>query len=135
MRKTSPPEGDDPIQVIQTVAHNAVRKAAQPKPAPKGPPPRKVPIRTCVACRTERQKRDLVRIVRTTEGEVTLDATGRMNGRGAYLCPNPECLKLAVKRRALDRSLGGSPSPESIAALEAEMAALEPASEGEMPPG
>ena len=127
MRKTSPPEGEDPVQALQSVAHSAVQKAVQPKPAPKGPLPRKVPMRTCVACRTERQKRDLVRVVRTTEGEIVLDATGRRNGRGAYLCPNAECLRLAVKRRALDRSLGGSPSPESIAALEAEMAALGPA--------
>jgi predicted RNA-binding protein YlxR (DUF448 family) len=126
MRKTLPPDAGDPVQAVRSVARSAVQKAARPKPAPKGPLPRKVPIRTCVACRTERQKRDLVRVVRTTAGEVALDATGRTNGRGAYLCPNPECLKLALKRRALDRALGGGPSVESIAALEAEMAALTP---------
>lgn len=120
MRKTSPHEGGAPADP-QEAARNALLKAASPKPVPAGPKPRRLPIRTCVACRTSRPKRDLVRVVRTTEGEVRLDSTGRMNGRGAYLCPKADCLRSAVKRRALGRALGAEPPPESIAALEGEM--------------
>lgn len=59
----------------------------------------------CVGCRTMKEKRQLVRVVRAENGEAALDLTGRMNGRGAYVCPDPECLKRAVKSRALDRAL------------------------------
>ncbi|MBW3624781.1 MAG: YlxR family protein [Armatimonadetes bacterium] len=114
-------------------ARAALERAVQPKPSPSGPKPRKLPIRTCVACRTERPKRDLVRIVRTAEGEVKLDATGRASGRGAYLCPNVECLKTAVKRKALHRALGTEPPPECLAALEVEMAAFKPSLESSGP--
>jgi predicted RNA-binding protein YlxR (DUF448 family) len=58
-----------------------------------------------VACRTERTQRELVRIVRTPAGEMMLDATGRANGRGAYLCADPACWQLAVRRSALERAL------------------------------
>ena len=64
--------------------------------------PKKIPMRMCVACRTMRPKKELVRIVRTPEGEVLADTTGRMNGRGAYVCRDPECLKKAIKIRALE---------------------------------
>ncbi|MBQ2770227.1 MAG: YlxR family protein [Clostridia bacterium] len=67
--------------------------------------PKKIPMRMCVACRTMRPKKELVRIVRTPEGEVLADTTGRMNGRGAYVCRDPECLKKAIKIRALERAL------------------------------
>jgi predicted RNA-binding protein YlxR (DUF448 family) len=66
------------------------------------------PIRTCVACRQEAGKAELVRIVRGPDGAVALDRTGRMPGRGAYLHVDPACLGLARKRRALDRALGVS---------------------------
>jgi predicted RNA-binding protein YlxR (DUF448 family) len=69
-------------------------------------PPRRFPRRTCVACRTERDKRDLVRVVRTTDGDLRLDASGRVNGRGAYLCADASCWALAVKKSALQRALG-----------------------------
>ena len=62
-------------------------------------------MRMCVACREMRPKKELVRIVRAPEGEVRLDRTGRANGRGAYVCGTPECLKKAIKTRALDRAL------------------------------
>lgn len=123
MRKTSPPEPSTASDPLQETARTALQKAAQPKPDPTGPKPKKLPMRTCVACRTERPKRDLVRIVRTPEGEVKLDATGRMSGRGAYLCPKVECLRTAVKRKALNRALGSDPPEESVAVLEAEMTA------------
>ena len=67
--------------------------------------PKKIPMRMCVACRQMRPKKELIRIVRTPEGAVTLDRTGRANGRGAYLCDSIDCLSRAVKTRALDRAL------------------------------
>lgn len=66
---------------------------------------KRVPMRTCVGCRTERGKRELVRVVRTPEGEVVLDATGKRSGRGAYLCPRRECLAAARKSKSLERAL------------------------------
>lgn len=63
------------------------------------------PQRTCIACRQMQDKQQLNRVVRTPEGEILLDDTGRRNGRGAYLCKNPECLKKAFKSRALERAL------------------------------
>lgn len=57
---------------------------------------RKTPIRTCVACRTASDKRNLMRIVRTKEGDVFIDAKGRENGRGAYVCPESTCLEKAL---------------------------------------
>jgi predicted RNA-binding protein YlxR (DUF448 family) len=66
---------------------------------------KKIPQRQCMGCRERREKRQLIRVVRKTDGEVSLDFGGKMNGRGAYLCPNPECLKKAIRSKALDRSL------------------------------
>ena len=66
---------------------------------------KKIPQRQCMGCRERRPKRELIRVVRTPEGSVSLDFSGKMNGRGAYLCPNPECLKKALRSKALDRSL------------------------------
>lgn len=68
-------------------------------------PVKHVPERTCVACRTARPKRHLVRVVRTAEGGVDVDKTGRRNGRGAYLCPAQECWRLAKARKSLDQAL------------------------------
>jgi predicted RNA-binding protein YlxR (DUF448 family) len=59
----------------------------------------------CVACRQVKPKRDLVRLVRTGEAEVRVDASGKLNGRGAYICQDPECWTLAERRRALERAL------------------------------
>lgn len=67
--------------------------------------PRKVPTRTCTACRTASDKRAFVRIVRTPQGHVEVDATGKANGRGAYLCADPDCFEIAAKRRRLDDAL------------------------------
>ena len=67
-----------------------------------------LPTRTCVACRTSRPKRELVRLVRTPEGSVSVDITGKLNGRGAYLCRSDECWTLAERRRALERALSVS---------------------------
>ena len=66
---------------------------------------KKIPQRQCMGCRERKAKRDMIRVVRTTEGSVTLDFGGKLNGRGAYVCPDPECLKKAQRSKALDRSL------------------------------
>ena len=71
-----------------------------------GTPARKVPVRQCLGCREHKPKRELVRIVRSPEGQVSLDRSGKMNGRGAYLCHDPECLRRAVKAKALERAFG-----------------------------
>ena len=66
---------------------------------------KKIPMRQCMGCRERREKRQLIRVVRGTDGNVSLDFSGKLNGRGAYICPNMECLKKAQKSKALDRSL------------------------------
>lgn len=66
---------------------------------------KKIPQRTCLGCRAVKPKKELVRIVRTPEGEVIVDATGKKAGRGAYTCPSPECLEKAFKGSLLDKAL------------------------------
>ena len=66
---------------------------------------RKTPTRTCVACRDSYDKRGFVRVVRTPDGHVLVDASGKANGRGAYLCAKPECFVVARQRRKLDTAL------------------------------
>lgn len=66
---------------------------------------RKVPLRKCVGCQEMFDKKSLIRIVLTPEGEIRFDDTGKQNGRGAYLCNNPACLAQARKRKALERAL------------------------------
>ena len=63
--------------------------------------PRKIPQRMCVGCREKRDKKDLLRVVRTPEGQLVLDATGKKSGRGAYVCRDAQCLKKARKSRAV----------------------------------
>ena len=65
---------------------------------------KKVPVRTCVSCRESKDKRELVRIVRTPEGETIIDLTGKQNGRGAYCCKNKDCFEKLKKNHALDRA-------------------------------
>ena len=66
---------------------------------------KKIPMRQCMGCRERKAKRDMIRVVRTTEGGVCLDFSGKLNGRGAYICPDPQCLQKARKAKSLDRSL------------------------------
>ncbi len=66
---------------------------------------KKIPQRQCVGCRTMKDKKSLLRVVKTPEGDILLDATGKKSGRGAYVCPDSECLKKARKSRALERAL------------------------------
>ena len=65
---------------------------------------KKIPMRMCLGCREMKPKRELIRAVKSPDGEVNLDFKGKMPGRGAYLCPNGECLKKAMKSKALERA-------------------------------
>ena len=67
--------------------------------------PRKIRMRHCPVCGEMKEKKSLIRVVRTPEGEIKLDRTGKTNGRGAYLCDDPACLRKAQKKRSLQRSL------------------------------
>jgi hypothetical protein len=75
------------------------------KPGAKGPRPRHIPQRTCVACRDKTNKRALFRILRTSDGQAEVDLTGRKAGRGAYICDTPACWERAVAGNLLDRAL------------------------------
>ena len=66
---------------------------------------KKIPMRKCVGCGEMKEKKELVRILKTPEDQILLDTTGRANGRGAYICNNPECLAKALKNKGLERSL------------------------------
>jgi len=67
--------------------------------------PKKIPMRMCVGCREMKEKRDLIRIVRTPEGDAVLDPTGKKSGRGAYVCRRAECLQRAIRQKQLERQL------------------------------
>lgn len=85
--------------------------------------PKKIPQRQCMGCRERKEKRELIRVVRSPEGDVSLDFHGKAPGRGAYICPDSACLKKAIRSKALERSLE-VPIPEEIyARLEQEMEA------------
>jgi len=92
--------------------------------------PRKkhVPERTCIACRVRSSKRELIRVVRLADGDkerrVAVDETGKQKGRGAYLCRQPACWTVALKRGSLNRALRTTLTPADVAALEAYAAAL-----------
>lgn len=85
-------------------------------------PKKKVPERQCVGCREKREKRDLLRVVRSPEGDISIDFTGKKSGRGAYLCKNSACLKKAKKSGVLQRQLECDISEEIYAELEKEIA-------------
>ena len=82
---------------------------------------KKVPLRQCIGCGEMKNKKEMVRILKTESGEITLDATGRKNGRGAYLCPNMVCFRKAVKGRGIERSFKMAVPKEVYEALEKEM--------------
>ncbi len=82
---------------------------------------KKIPQRQCMGCRERKNKRDMIRVVRQTDGNVSLDFSGKLNGRGAYICPDPECLKKARKAKSLDRSLEVSIPEEVYDRLDREM--------------
>lgn len=85
--------------------------------------PKKIPMRQCVGCREMKPKPELIRVVKSPEGEVSLDFRGKKPGRGAYVCPHTECLKKARKSRALERAFSAPLPDEVYAALEEQMKA------------
>ena len=85
--------------------------------------PKKIPLRQCVGCREMKPKKELIRVVKSPEGEISLDFMGKKPGRGAYLCPDSACLAKAKKSRALERAFETSLSPELYDALAQEMEA------------
>ncbi|MCI7322087.1 MAG: YlxR family protein [Lachnospiraceae bacterium] len=85
---------------------------------------KKIPMRQCVGCGQMKAKKDMVRVIKTPEDAVLLDATGRKNGRGAYICANPDCLKQARKSKGLERSLKMAIPQEVYDSLEKEMNTL-----------
>jgi predicted RNA-binding protein YlxR (DUF448 family) len=95
-----------------------VTPATQPVRAEQALPARHYPTRTCVACRAERQKREFVRVVRAPDGTVSIDQSGRANGRGAYLCADGSCWPAALKKKSVERALGVSLPPAVRAQLE-----------------
>ena len=84
----------------------------------------KVPRRQCIGCGEMKNKREMIRILKTESEGIVLDATGRKNGRGAYVCPDGECLKKAIKSRGLDRSFKMTVPREVYETLEKEMERL-----------
>lgn len=83
--------------------------------------PKKIPMRQCLGCREHKPKKELIRVVRSPEGEVSLDFKGKLPGRGAYVCPLPDCLAKARKSRALERAFETALPPEVYEALEQQM--------------
>ena len=85
---------------------------------------KKIPMRQCIGCREMKPKKELVRVVRSPEGALSLDFRGKAPGRGAYLCRSAECLERAVKTKGLDRSFKMAVPKEVYEALREEMKAL-----------
>ena len=86
---------------------------------------KKIPMRTCVGCRNADEKRNLIRVVRTPEGEIKLDKTGKLSGRGAYICKKAECLIKAQKAKSLSRALEVAIPADVYEALRKELESIE----------
>ena len=82
---------------------------------------KKVPLRMCTGCGEHKPKRELVRVVKSHEGEISLDLTGRKSGRGAYICPSIECLAKAKKARRLEKAFSCQIPDDVYAAMEKEL--------------
>lgn len=80
-----------------------------------------MPIRLCLGCQQPKPKRDLIRVVRNSAGDVSLDKTGKKSGRGAYICPERSCLEVARKTKRLEKSLGAKIEEHIYALLEEEL--------------
>ena len=85
---------------------------------------KKIPLRQCIGCGEMKSKKEMIRVLKTAEDEIVLDATGRKNGRGAYLCPSMDCCKKAVKNKGLERSFKTAIPKEVYETLEKEMEQL-----------
>lgn len=86
---------------------------------------KKIPMRMCTGCREMKPKKELIRVVKTPEGEIKLDTVGKLNGRGAYICKCIECLKKAEKSNALSRAFGCAVSSEVFEELERSVSNIE----------
>lgn len=86
---------------------------------------KKIPMRVCTGCGAQKPKKELIRILRTPEDEIVVDATGKKNGRGAYICCSVDCLHKAVKSRGLERSLKVEIPKDLLLNLEKELVSLE----------
>ncbi len=82
---------------------------------------KKIPLRKCTGCGEMKEKRELVRVVRSPQGEISLDLTGKKPGRGAYICKDKECLRLCRKAKRIERSLECTISPEIYDSMEKEI--------------
>ena len=89
----------------------------------KGMKPRKIPMRQCLGCNEHKPKAELIRVVRSPEGAVSLDLTGKKSGRGAYICRDVKCLKKARKSGRIAHNLACEISPEVYDSMEAELTA------------
>ena len=98
-------------------------------------PQKKVPVRRCVGCNAQKPKKELVRIVRSPEGEVGVDLTGKRSGRGAYLCPSASCLAKARKAKRLEHAFGVPVPDEVFERLTGEIACAEQAAKEAVPRG
>lgn len=99
---------------------------ARQKKTVKGPRPKHIPQRMCISCRERSAKRTLFRVVRTPEGSVEIDLTGKLNGRGAYLCDDPACWRRALSSDALSRALKIDLPEEAVERLSHHAATLPP---------
>ena len=86
---------------------------------------KKIPLRQCVGCMELKEKKSMMRVLKTPEGDIVLDTTGKKNGRGAYLCKSAECLSMAVKSKGLERSLKVQIPKEVYEALEKEFSEID----------
>ncbi len=86
---------------------------------------KKVPQRQCVGCGEMKNKKEMIRVLKTNEDEIVIDATGKRNGRGAYICPSLECLELAIKNKGVERSLKVAIPKDVYTLLKKEMTELE----------
>ena len=86
---------------------------------------KKVQMRQCVGCAEMKSKREMIRVIKTPENEVVLDSTGKKNGRGAYVCPNLECLKKARKSKGIERAFKMAIPNDVYEKLEKEMSLLD----------
>ena len=87
---------------------------------------KKIPLRKCTGCHESKPKKELLRIVKSADGEISVDPTGKKAGRGAYICPSVDCLKKAVKSKARDRAFESKVPEEVYAKLEEEISGIAP---------
>lgn len=82
---------------------------------------RKIPMRQCCGCLEMKPKAELVRVVKSPEGEISLDLSGRKNGRGAYICKSLDCFNMAIKKKSFFRAFGGNITEETKQSIEGEL--------------